>query len=176
VASTSPAGLPKPFKGTSAPATGLAPAGSGAAGGGGGPGPAPPGGACMPGGSGSSGGSNPAAEGNGPPGPFDNGRNIIWRAGKTNPGNFKAPADGAVSFRSSLSNPWPMPKTGPVFAPGEPFSGIDISQLPPWSVEFDNVPPGHVSVRGVSPADLSALAKQTNLRGTSGPGGFPSGC
>jgi hypothetical protein len=40
--------------------------------------------------------------------------------------------------------------------PGKDFIGIDTSKLPPGSVIYDNVPPGHVTVRGVTPEQLRA--------------------
>ncbi len=78
---------------------------------------------------------------------------VIYREGTPRPGNLtpRAVDDGALSFRDSLSNPWPLaPGQRPVFRPGEPYIGIDTSRLPPGSVIPDNIPPGHVSVRGVS--------------------------
>jgi hypothetical protein len=35
--------------------------------------------------------------------------------------------------------------------PGEKYFGVDTSMLPAGSVEYDNVPPGHVAVRGLDP-------------------------
>jgi hypothetical protein len=59
---------------------------------------------------------------------------------------------GKLSFRESLSNPWPMERgQRPVFEPGDSYFGIDRSRLPPRSVISDNDPPGHVSVRDVPP-------------------------
>jgi len=79
---------------------------------------------------------------------------VIYRRGKPSPSNLK-PRSGedALSFRDSLSNP--IPKTErPVFEPGDDYFGIDTSKLPPRSVMPDNVPPGHVSVQGVTPEQL----------------------
>jgi hypothetical protein len=80
---------------------------------------------------------------------------VIYREGTPRPGNLtpRSVDDGALSFRDSLSNP--IDSAGrPVFRPGEPYIGIDTSQLPSDSVIMDDVPPGHVSVTGVSPEDL----------------------
>jgi hypothetical protein len=76
----------------------------------------------------------------------------VFRGGGTNPGNLtpRASDNGALSFRSSLSNPWPLqPGQNPVFKPGQPYFGVDISKLPGGSVVFDNIPPGHVSIINV---------------------------
>jgi hypothetical protein len=78
---------------------------------------------------------------------------IIYRAGDPSPSNLKPrPQDqGQLSFRDSLSNEWPLPKgQRPTFRPGEKYFGVDISKLPPGSVTYDEYPPGHVSVSGVS--------------------------
>ena len=79
---------------------------------------------------------------------------IIYRGGKPSPSNLKqGPGEDALSFRDSLSNP--LPKTDrPVFRPGDDYIGIDTSKLPPGSVVPDNVPLGHVSVKGVTPEQL----------------------
>jgi hypothetical protein len=77
---------------------------------------------------------------------------IIYRGGKTNPGNLTPrPQDmGELSFRDSLSNPWPLPAgERPPLPAGKPYFGVDTSQLPPLSVTFDNIPPGHVFVKDV---------------------------
>jgi hypothetical protein len=80
------------------------------------------------------------------------GPGIIYRAGRTNPGNLiPRPSDeGMLSFRDSLSNPWPL-EAGqrPVFSPGDDFIAVDSNKLPIESVIFDNNPPGHVSVDGI---------------------------
>jgi RHS repeat-associated protein len=79
---------------------------------------------------------------------------IIYREGKPNPGNLRTrPGEDAVSFRGSLSNPVPG-GARPVLRPGEPYFGIQTSRLPPGSVIPDNIPPGHVSVKGVAPEVL----------------------
>src|SRR5437879_4784970 len=65
----------------------------------------------------------------------------LYRAGKPNPANLKPrPMDqGKLSFRDSLSNPWPL-ETGqrPVFQPGDSYFGIDPSRLPSGSVVPDH--------------------------------------
>ncbi len=83
--------------------------------------------------------------------------NVIYRAGKTNPGNLtpRGADNGVLSFRSSLSNPYPLnPGQRPVFQLGDDYFGVDTSKLPPGSVRPDNIPPGHVGVTGVMPAQL----------------------
>lgn len=68
--------------------------------------------------------------------------------------------NGALSFRDSLSNPIGSAER-PVLRPGEPYIGIDTSRLPPGSVVADNLPPGHVSVTGVSVEEyLDALIER----------------
>jgi hypothetical protein len=77
---------------------------------------------------------------------------LIFREGATNPGNLtpRAIDNGELSFRDSLSNPWPRPAgKSPVFEPGEPYFGVDPSELPSGSVIYDNTPPGHVGVHNV---------------------------
>ena len=56
-----------------------------------------------------------------------------------------------MSFRGSLSNPV---DDVTVFKPGDRWFGIDADRLPAGSVDYDNIPDGHVSVRGVSPGEL----------------------
>jgi hypothetical protein len=101
---------------------------------------------------------------------------IIYREGRPNPGNLTPrPSDnGQLSFRSSLSNPYPLPEGArPVFRPGEPYLGIDTSLLPEGSVVYDDVPPGHVFVEGVPPDVLKEAVVE---RGFLREGGFPDGC
>ena len=82
---------------------------------------------------------------------------IIYREGAPSPSNLtpRAVDDGGLSFRDSLSNPVSSANR-PVLQPGKDFIGIDTSKLPPGSVIYDNVPPGHVTVRGVTPEQLKA--------------------
>jgi RHS repeat-associated protein len=86
---------------------------------------------------------------------------VIYRAGTPSPSNLtpRAVDSGVLSFRSSLSNPINS-ASRPVLGPGETYIGIDTSQLPPGSVVADDVPPGHVSVVGVSPQELRAAVIQ----------------
>lgn len=80
----------------------------------------------------------------------------IYRGGGTNPGNLTPrPQDnGELSFRGSLSNPWPLPEgQRPPLPAGQPYFGVDTSKLPPGSVIYDDIPPGHVSVKDV-PAEV----------------------
>ena len=75
----------------------------------------------------------------------------IYREGGPSPSNLKVrPGEDGVSFRNSLSNPYPLHGgQRPVFRPGEQYIGVDPAKLPRGSVIPDNVPPGHVTVRGV---------------------------
>ena len=84
-------------------------------------------------------------------------RKIIYREGAPSPSNLtpRAVDEEGLSFRDSLSNPTSSANR-PVLQPGKDFIGIDTSKLPPGSVVYDNVPPGHVSVRGVTPEQLKA--------------------
>lgn len=77
----------------------------------------------------------------------------IYREGAPSPSNLRVrPGEDALSFRDSLSNPWPLAEgQRPVFRPGEPYFGVETAKLPPGSVVPDGVPPGHVSVMGVDP-------------------------
>lgn len=92
------------------------------------------------------------------------GDHIIFREGKPSPSNFRPrPKDkGFLSFRDSLSNPctcWERP----VFRPDEPYMHIDTTKLPTGSVVWDNDPPGHVSVLGVSEETFQkAVVKRGN--------------
>ena len=75
------------------------------------------------------------------------------------PGNLtpRASDNGILSFRDSLSNPYPLnPGQQPVFQFGDDYFGINTSKLPPGSIRPDNIPPGHVGVTGVMPAQLKA--------------------
>ena len=86
----------------------------------------------------------------------DAGNALIYRSGKPNPGNLtpRSGEDG-LSFRDSLSNPWPLPKgQRPVFQPGDDYIAVDTSRLPRGSVVYDNVPPGHVTVCNVDAGTL----------------------
>jgi hypothetical protein len=80
---------------------------------------------------------------------------VIYRQGTPSPSNLtpRASDAGNLSFRDSLSNPVGTGEA-PVMNPGKDFIGIDTSKLPPGSVIYDNVPPGHVTVRGVTPEQL----------------------
>jgi hypothetical protein len=82
---------------------------------------------------------------------------MIYREGTPRPGNLvPRPVDkGHVSFRASLSNPYPLlPGQRPVFRPGQDYFGIAVDRLSAGSVIYDNQPDGHVSVVGVSAEDL----------------------
>lgn len=72
---------------------------------------------------------------------------IIFRGGSQTDNALTDKGTG-LSFRDSLSNPIDGP---PVLRPGEKYFGVDTSKLPKGSVVPDNVPPGHVGVRGLTP-------------------------
>jgi len=87
---------------------------------------------------------------------------VIYRGGSPSPSNLKPRPDdnGKLSFRDSLSNPWPkLPDQRPPLGPG-PYFPVDTSLLPSGSVIPDGIagssktPPGHVSVFDVDPAVL----------------------
>lgn len=67
-----------------------------------------------------------------------------------------------LSFRDSLSNPLPEPGQlpAPVFRPGREAIAVDPSKLPPGSVVYDNIPPGHVSVRATVEQLLDAFIEK----------------
>lgn len=92
---------------------------------------------------------------------------VIYRAGKPSPSNLTVRAgEEGLSFRDTLSNPYPLaPGQRPVFRVGDDYFGISTSRLPPGSVRPDNIPPGHVTVTGVTPAALKDAATQTGIRG-----------
>jgi RHS repeat-associated protein len=75
---------------------------------------------------------------------------VIYRGGSQTDLQLTDNGSG-VSFRDSLSNPI---GERPVLRPGEKYFGIDTSQLPPESIDYDNVPPGHVSVYGLTPQQI----------------------
>lgn len=87
---------------------------------------------------------------------------FIYRGGAKNPSNLTPrPKDGGMlSFRDSLSNPWPLqPGQRPPLPSGSPIQVADTSKLPPGSVVPDGEPngtqpPGHVSVGPNVPADV----------------------
>jgi hypothetical protein len=62
---------------------------------------------------------------------------VIFRAGKPNPGNLtpRAVDDGVLSFRDSLSNPYPL-ESGQraVFRFGDNYFGVETGKLPTGSV------------------------------------------
>ena len=79
---------------------------------------------------------------------------VIYREGDPSPSNLKTrEGEEALSFRDSLSNPIES-KDRPVLRPDKKYFGIDTQKLPAGSVVRDNVPPGHVSVKGVDPQTL----------------------
>jgi hypothetical protein len=85
----------------------------------------------------------------------------LFRSGGKNPGNLTPrPGEEGLSFRDSLSNPYPKGDR-PVFRPGDKYIEVDPLRLPPGSVMRDNIPPGHVTV-SPSPVEvlIDAIIKQ----------------
>jgi RHS repeat-associated protein len=83
--------------------------------------------------------------------------NVIYRGGSQTPLQLTDDGTG-VSFRDSLSNAL---GERPVLRPGEKYFGVGTSQLPPGSVDYDNVPPGHVGVYGLTPEQIqNAIVEQ----------------
>ncbi len=92
----------------------------------------------------------------------DPGESLIYRAGGTNPGNFKIrPRETGVSFRDSLSNPIDS-RSNPPFKSG-PYVVVDASKLPPESLVYDDVPPGHVSVTATPEQIRAAIIDRGKL-------------
>jgi RHS repeat-associated protein len=92
---------------------------------------------------------------------------VIYRAGNPSPSNFKpSGVPPTVSFRSTLSNPWPLqPGQRPVFRPGDSAFGVDTAKLPEGSVNQDNEPPGHVSVQPLPPETFkNAVIPETRCK------------
>src|SRR5690606_5509097 len=88
----------------------------------------------------------------------DTAPNLLYRSGKTNPGNLtpRPNDDGLLSFRNSLSYPidptQPGPLNGtPVFPSGKPYFAINADGLPAGSSLPDDIPPGHVSIMAGTP-------------------------
>ncbi len=78
----------------------------------------------------------------------------LFRAGGRNPANLATrEGEEGLSTRSSLSNP--LGSGGrPVFRPGDRYIEIDPRKLPEGSVIRDNVPFGHVTIKGVTPEEV----------------------
>lgn len=76
---------------------------------------------------------------------------VIFRGGSQTDNALTDKGSG-LSFRDSLSNPANPDQA--VLRPGEKYFGVDTSRLPPGSVVRDNVPPGHVSVNGLTPDQI----------------------
>jgi hypothetical protein len=86
----------------------------------------------------------------------DEERVLIYRKGRVNPGNLKPRASdaGRLSFWDSVSRR--MATGEPAFPPGVEWFAVDVRRLPPFAVEYDNSPPGHVSVVDLSPEVVKA--------------------
>jgi hypothetical protein len=72
---------------------------------------------------------------------------ILYRAGRPSPSNLRPRAvdQGELSFRDSLSNPWPQKSGGrAVFVPGDHYFGIDATRFPTGTFRRDPEEPGHV--------------------------------
>lgn len=101
--------------------------------------------------------------------PLDDVPSIIWREGRPSPSNMGNGSEG-LSFRDSLSNPYPTPDgMQPVFR-REAYA-IDTSKLPPGSVTPDGMfdskitPPGHVTVRlGGNAEDAARILRAAEIR------------
>jgi len=76
---------------------------------------------------------------------------LIYRKGGVNPGNLKPRAidAGRLSFWNSLS--CHAPDGEPAFPPRVEWFAVDVRRLPPSTVEYDNNPPGHVSILDLPP-------------------------
>lgn len=81
---------------------------------------------------------------------------LIYRKGKVNPGNLapRAIDAGRLSFWDSLSHL--TPEGEPIFPPGVDWFAVDVRRLPAFAVEYDNSPPGHVSVVNLPPVVVKA--------------------
>ncbi len=89
--------------------------------------------------------------------------NRIFRAGKTNPGNLRPRAgEDGLSFRAHLSNPVGS-GARPVLRPGDDYIEVDPSRLPPGSVDYDNQPDGHVTVRATPEEVKEAVTNRGRL-------------
>jgi hypothetical protein len=90
---------------------------------------------------------------------------LIYRDGGTNPANLtpRPQDEGKLSFRDSLSNPYPMDGK-PVLGSSDVYIEVDTSKLPPGSVIPDGgtngLPVGHVSVKDVSPQVLKENSRR----------------
>ena len=67
---------------------------------------------------------------------------------------------GRLSFWQSLDA---VIDGAAVFKPGDEYIIVDANLLPAGTVIFDNDPPGHVSVIGVQPDVLRALARRAKI-------------
>ena len=76
----------------------------------------------------------------------------LYRSGKPKPSNIRSrPGEDGVSFRDTLSNPWPLgPGQKPIFPLGGRFFAVDPSRLPDGSV-IQTPPEGHWIIKGVPP-------------------------
>ncbi len=85
----------------------------------------------------------------------ESGGGTIFRGGGPNPSNLQLrPGEEGLSFRNSLSNPYP-PQGRPVFPPGGRYIEVDPSRLPAGSIIYDHNPPGHVTV--IPPRQIDVL-------------------
>lgn len=67
---------------------------------------------------------------------------------------------GRLSFWQSLDAVF---DGATVFKPGDGYIIVDVNLLPAGTVIFDNDPLGHVSVVGVQPEALRALARRAKI-------------
>jgi hypothetical protein len=84
------------------------------------------------------------------------GRFLVYRKGGVNPGNLRPRAkdEGRLSCWDSLTRQTDDGER--VFPPGAEWCAMDIRRLPPSAVEYDNVPPGHVSIVDLPPDVVKA--------------------
>ena len=85
-------------------------------------------------------------------------RDAIYRNGGWSPSDFKVrPGEQGTSWRRPLSEPIPKKKK-PIFTRPE-YIEADPSKLPPGSVIWDDVPPGHVAVKPLPHKTLKDAVK-----------------
>jgi len=81
---------------------------------------------------------------------------LIYRGGGKSPSNFKLrPGEKGLSFRDSLSNPWPLkPGERPVFRPGDEYVVLNPAKIQLGRIIYDSRPPGHVTIEDPVTAEL----------------------
>jgi hypothetical protein len=86
----------------------------------------------------------------------DERRFLVFRKGGVNPANQRPRAkdEGRLSCWDSLTRR--TEEGGPAFPPGSEWFAVDVGRLPPFAVEYDNDPPGHVSIVDLPPDVVKA--------------------